>query len=67
MSFNKYLCRALGESGFAFEDVAIFAGMLSNNLVHMVKDGTEPDESLKHRLSDILGKPVNELWPDKEE
>ncbi len=67
MQINKSLVRAIAESGLDFEDVAIFAGMLSNFLVRMVQGKMKPDRELKYKLSDILGKPVNELWPDKEE
>ena len=62
MSFNKKLCRAIAKSGFRFEEVAIFAGMLANNLVYMIRYGSHPDEPLKQRLSDILDKPVDELF-----
>jgi hypothetical protein len=66
MAFNKYLCRAIAESGFAFEDVAIFADMLSPNLIRFVKNGEIPSPGLQQRLAEVLGKRVEDLWPPEE-
>ena len=62
---NIKFIRAIGASGFDFEDVAIFAGTLSNYIVRIAQNKLEPDEELKQRLSDILDVPVEELWPEE--
>jgi DNA-binding XRE family transcriptional regulator len=60
---NKNLIRALGKSGFDFEDVAIFIGIFSNNLVGIIRGEVAPDESTKHKLAEVLDCKVSDLFP----
>ncbi len=64
MEINKPLVKAIGQSGIAFEDIAILAGTLSNYLVHWVQGKSHPDKEMKQRIADILSKEVGELWPE---
>jgi hypothetical protein len=64
MNINKRLVRAIAESGLDFEDVAIFSGILSTALVGCVQGKATLDQETMGRIADVLGKSVEELWPE---
>jgi hypothetical protein len=64
VDINKSLVRAIAGSGLDFEDVAIFAGILTPKLISFIQGKDKPDVELKKRLSIILDKPSAELWPN---
>ena len=67
MRLKKALIRAIAESGFDFEDVAIFSGILSNHLVKMCHGNETADDDLKKRIATVVGKPVLQVFPPEEE
>ena len=60
---NRKLLRALGKSGFDFEDVAIFTGIWSNTLVKIIRGEIVPDIEDQQTIADILDCKVEELFP----
>jgi hypothetical protein len=48
-----------------FEDVAIFSGILSTVLVKNIQGTAALDKKTMERISDILGEPVEEIWPEE--
>jgi hypothetical protein len=60
---NKNLIRALGKSGFDFEDVAIFTGIFSNLLVGIIKGEVTPDDATKRKLAEVFDCKVSDLFP----
>jgi lambda repressor-like predicted transcriptional regulator len=65
MGINKDFVRAIARSGLDFEDVAIFSGILSSVLVKNIQGKAALDKKTMERISDILGVPVEEIWPDE--
>ena len=65
MNINKRLVRAIAKSGLDFEDVAIFSGILSTVLVKNIQGKAELDKKTMERIADILGEPVEMIWPEE--
>ena len=61
---NRKLLRALGKSGFDFEDVAIFTGIWSNALVKIIRGERVPDVGEQELIADVLGREPEEIFPN---
>lgn len=62
LNINKRLVKAIAKSGLDFADVAIFAGIFSNEIVYMVQGKTVPDKEIQQRIATVLDKKPEELF-----
>jgi len=65
LNINKKLVKAIAKSGLDFEDVAIFAGIYSNEFVHMIQGKKTPDKEIQRRIAEVLDKKPKELFPNE--
>lgn len=64
MALNKALKIAIIERGKSQQEVAALAKIEYTRLSHIVRCLRAPSESEKLRLSGVLQKPVDELFPE---
>jgi hypothetical protein len=62
LNINKKLVKAIAKSGLDFEDIAIFAGIYSNEFVYMIQGKKTPDKEIQQRIATVLGKKPEELF-----
>ena len=60
---NLPLIAGIKESNLNFEDISIFAGIPTHLFIKAIQDEFELDAVSKSKVSAILGKPVEELFP----
>jgi transcriptional regulator with XRE-family HTH domain len=64
VSFNKVLKVAIIESEKSQEEIAALAKIHHTRLSQIVRFRVSPSESEKMRLSGVLQKPIEELFPE---
>lgn len=60
---NTRFLRALGSSGFDFEDIAIFTKIMSNSLAKIIREERRAEDWEVELIAEALGVEPEEIFP----